>query len=87
LAQWVLGWDRGRVEQAMQSSTNNQHVKLPSSIPVYIAYMTTFVRDGIVWFGNDLYDRDQKVAQAVWGGAMPSGEAVRAVAALRELTD
>jgi murein L,D-transpeptidase YcbB/YkuD len=87
LAQWVLGWDRTRVERAMQNGSNNQHVKLPNSIPVYIAYMTTFVRDGHVWFGNDLYSRDQQLAQAVWGGAMPSGEAVRAVAALRELTD
>ena len=87
LAQWVLGWDRARVEQAMQGGSDNRHVKLPSSIPVYIAYMTTFVRDGDVWFANDLYDRDQRLAQAVWGGAMPSGEAVRAVAALRELTD
>ena len=87
LAQWVLGWDRARVEQAMQSGSNNRHVKLPSSIPVYIAYMTTFVRDGHVWFANDLYNRDQQLAQAVWGGAMPSGEAVRAVAALRQLID
>ena len=87
LAQWVLGWDRARVENAMQSGSNNQHVKLPSSIPVYIAYMTTFVRDGNVWFGNDLYKRDQQLAQSVWGGAMPSGEAVRAVVALRKLTD
>ena len=87
LAQWVLGWERARVEQAMHSSADNQHVKLPNSIPVYIAYMTTFVRDGHVWFGNDLYNRDQQLARAVWGGAMPSGEAVRAVAALRELTD
>ena len=86
LAQWVLGWDRARVERAMLSRTDNQHVKLPSSIPVYIAYMTTFVRDGHVWFGNDLYNRDQQLAQAMWGGAMPSGEAVRAVAALRQVT-
>jgi murein L,D-transpeptidase YcbB/YkuD len=87
LAQWVLGWDRTRVENAMQNGSNNRHVKLPNSIPVYIAYMTTFVRDGHVWFGNDLYNRDQKLAEAVWGGAMPSGAAVRAIAALRELTD
>ena len=87
LAQWVLGWDRARVDDAMQNGSDNRHVKLPSSISVYIAYMTTFVRDGHVWFGNDLYNRDQQLAQAVWGGAMPSGEAVRAVAALRELTD
>ena len=87
LAQWVLGWDRARVDRAMHSASNNQHVKLPASIPVYITYMTTFVRDGNVWFGNDLYNRDQRLAEAVWGGAMPSGQAVRAVAALRKLTD
>lgn len=86
LAQWVLGWDRARVEAAMHGS-NNRHVRLPNEIPVYITYMTTFVREGNLWFGNDLYSRDQKLAEAVWGGAMPSGEAVRAVAALRKLTD
>lgn len=87
LAQWVLGWDRARVEEAMQSGSNNRHVKLPQSIPVYITYMTTFVRDGHLWFANDLYNRDQQLAKAVWGGAMPSGAAVRAVADLRKLTD
>jgi murein L,D-transpeptidase YcbB/YkuD len=87
LAQWVLGWDRARVEQAMQRGSNNRHVKLPASIPVYITYMTAFVRDGHLWFANDLYNRDQQLAKAVWGGAVPSGEAVRAVAALRDLTD
>ena len=75
-----------RVEAAMHGS-NNRHVRLPNEIPVYITYMTTFVREGNLWFGNDLYSRDQKLAEAVWGGAMPSGEAVRAVAALRKLTD
>lgn len=87
LAQWVLGWSADRVRAAMQGSADNQSVKLPARIPVYIAYMTTFVRDGALWFGNDLYDRDTKLAQAVLGGAMPSGEAVRAIAALRRLTD
>ena len=87
LAQWVLGWDADRVRSAMHGSADNRTVKLPNRIPVYIAYMTTFVRDGTLWFGNDLYGRDTKLAQAVLGGAMPSGEAVRAVAALRRLTD
>jgi L,D-transpeptidase YcbB len=86
LAQWVLGWPADRVEAAMHG-TNNRHVPLPRKIPVYIAYFTTYVRDGRLWFGNDLYNRDDRLAVAVSRGAMPSAQAVRAVAALRELTD
>ena len=86
LAQWVLGWDADRVRDAMHG-TNNRHVNLPEKIPVYIAYMTAYVRDGNLWFGNDLYQRDDELARAVLGGAMPSGNAVRAVDALRKLTD
>ncbi|MEX2151992.1 MAG: L,D-transpeptidase family protein [Gemmatimonadaceae bacterium] len=87
LAQWVLGWDANRVEQAMQNGPDNRTVMLPKKIPVYIAYMTAYVRDGGLWFGNDLYNRDNQLADAVARGAMPSGEAVRAVEALRQLTD
>lgn len=86
LASWVLGWPMARVRDAMKGSPN-RHVNLPKKIPVYIAYFTTFVRDGQLWFGNDVYKRDEGLAQAVARGAMPSVEAVRAIAALRELTD
>jgi hypothetical protein len=44
------------------------------------------MRDGQLWFGNDLYKRDDQLAQAVLGGAMPSTRAVAAVEALRKLT-
>jgi murein L,D-transpeptidase YcbB/YkuD len=54
---------------------------------VYITYMTTYVRDGVLWYGNDLYSRDAELAQAVANGAIPSADAVRNVAALRKLTD
>lgn len=87
LAQWVLGWDDDRVEQAMQSGPNNRTVNLPKKIPVYIAYMTSYMRNGQLWFGNDLYGRDTELAQAVAGGALPSGAVVHAVAALRQLMD
>lgn len=87
LAQWVLGWDAGRVEDAMQRGSNSRQVNLPRKIPVYIAYFTAYMRDGNLWFGNDLYRRDDRLAQAVAGGAIPSGDAVRAIAALRQLTD
>lgn len=87
LAQWVLGWDASRTHEAMENGPNNRTVNLPTKLPVYITYMTSYMRNGQLWFGNDLYRRDDQLAQAVAGGAMPSGEAVRAVAALRKLTD
>ena len=86
LAMWVLGWDRARVESAMHGS-NNRTITLKNKIPVYISYMTAYVRDGNLWFGNDLYGRDDKLIQAVAGGASPSPQAVRAVEALRKFTD
>ncbi len=87
LAQWVLGWDAERVRKAMEVGPNSRHVPLPGKIPVYIAYMTTYARDGQLWFGNDLYGRDQELLEAVAAGAMPTVEAGRAVARLRQLTD
>jgi murein L,D-transpeptidase YcbB/YkuD len=86
LAQWVLGWDRARVDKMMHGS-NNQSITLKNKLPVYITYMTTYVRDGVLWYGNDLYSRDAELAQAVANGAIPSADAVRNVAALRKLTD
>jgi murein L,D-transpeptidase YcbB/YkuD len=87
LAQWVLGWSEDRVEQAMKKGPNNRHVTLPKKIPVYIAYMTAYMRDDQLWFGNDLYRRDDRLVESIAGGAMPSAESVRAIAALRQLTD
>ena len=86
LAQWVLGWDAGKVQSFMHGS-DNRTVTLKNKLPVYITYMTTYVRDGQLWYGNDLYSRDAELAQAVSNGAIPSATAVRNVAALRKLTD
>ena len=86
LAQWVLGWDAARVHQAMENGPDNRTVTLPKKLPVFIVYTTAYMRDGQLWFGNDLYKRDDQLAQAVMGGAMPSAQAVRAVDALRKLT-
>src|SRR6185312_14492985 len=63
LAQWVLGWSADRVETAMNDGPNNHTVNLPRKIPVYIVYFTTFVRNGQLNFGNDLYDRDSKLVE------------------------
>jgi murein L,D-transpeptidase YcbB/YkuD len=72
LAQWVLGWDAGRVDQAMQEGKDNQSVRLPKKIPVYIIYATTYVKDGKLFFGNDLYHRDDQLVKAVATGAVGS---------------
>ncbi|MEO6526737.1 MAG: L,D-transpeptidase family protein [Gemmatimonadaceae bacterium] len=85
LAQWVLGWDQGRVGQAMGEGQDNQQVKLPKKIPVYIAYGTTYMRDGQLYFGNDLYHRDDQLVKAIAEGALPSERAVQAIEALRKI--
>ena len=85
LAQWVLGWDAARVHDAMENGPDDRTVNLPRKLPVYITYTTAYMRDGQLWFGNDLYRRDDQLAQSVAAGAMPSGAAVRAVDALRKL--
>jgi murein L,D-transpeptidase YcbB/YkuD len=85
LAQWVLGWDASRVEQAMREGKDDQHVKLPKKIPVYIAYGTTYVHDGQLFFGNDLYHRDDTLVKATAEGALPSARAVQALEELKKI--
>jgi L,D-transpeptidase YcbB len=87
MAQWVLGWDAARVEQAMKGPREDQHVKLPEKIPVYIAYFTTYTRDDKLYFSSDLYNRDESLVQAVGGAAFPSPEAMRRLEELRKLAD
>ena len=84
LAQWVLGWDAEKVNGAMHGSDNNG-VKLSSKIPVYITYGTAYIRDGRLYFGNDLYDRDDKLVAQFLRGALPKPETVKAVQALRRI--
>jgi murein L,D-transpeptidase YcbB/YkuD len=85
LAQWVLGWDAARVDQAMHEGKDNQSVKLPHKIPVYITYATTFLRDGELHFGNDLYHRDDQLVKAIAAGAVPSSATVKAVEQLKAI--
>jgi murein L,D-transpeptidase YcbB/YkuD len=85
LAQWVLGWDAARVEQAMGEGKDNQQVRLPKKIPVYIAYGTAYVRDGQLYFGNDLYHRDDQLVKAIATGALVSPNAVKAMEGLRRI--
>src|SRR6267378_468396 len=85
LAQWVLGWPANRVEQEMQNPPDNKAVKVPHKIPVYITYFTTYMNNGELYFGNDLYNRDDKLVPVVMAGALPSKEVVEAVQALRRI--
>ncbi|MEO8577191.1 MAG: L,D-transpeptidase family protein [Gemmatimonadales bacterium] len=84
LAQWVLGWDAGKVDQELHGADNHS-IKLPKKIPVYIAYGTAYIRDGQLYFGNDLYDRDDKLVAQVVRGALPTAETVQAVQALKRI--
>jgi murein L,D-transpeptidase YcbB/YkuD len=84
LAQWVLGWDAAKVNQ-MEQGTDNNSVKLPRKLPVYITYGTAYMRDGQLYFGNDLYHRDDKLVNAAADGALPSAGAVQALEALRRI--
>jgi L,D-transpeptidase YcbB len=82
LAQWVLGWDAARVQQAMRNGPDNASVKVPRKIPVYITYGTAYLRDGVLHFGNDLYHRDDTLVKATAAGAAPSSRVVQALQAL-----
>ena len=87
LGQFVLGWDANRVRDAMENGPEARTVNLERKIPVYILYLTTYVRDGELYFGNDLYDRDEKLTLAVADAAVPTAETTRMIAELRELVD
>ena len=87
LAQWVLGWDDARVQEAMNAAEDNQTVKLPKKIPVYIIYATAYQRDGALYFGNDLYSRDDALVEAVAQSVAPTGDVLRRLDALRKLVD
>ena len=82
LAQWLLDWDEDRVRAAMSGST--RRVALDTKVPVYIVYFTTHVRDGMLYFGNDLYDRDEPLVDVIASAAMPE-ETAAAVEELRAL--
>ncbi len=65
LAQWVLGWDATRVEQAMNGGGDNKQVRVSPKIPVYIVYFTAYFRDGQLFFGDDIYNRDDTLEEKV----------------------
>jgi murein L,D-transpeptidase YcbB/YkuD len=85
LAQWVLGWDASKVDQAMREGPDNRSVKLPKKIPVYITYSTAYLRDGQLYFGNDLYHRDDNLVKTLAMGALVSPRGVAELEALKKI--
>ena len=88
LAEFVLGgqgWNLERIRAAMTTGPDDARVDLERKLPVYIVYFTTFLRDGVLYFGNDLYDRDQALVRAVGPAALPSADVLGEAEALRAL--
>jgi murein L,D-transpeptidase YcbB/YkuD len=89
LAKYALsgmpGWTADRIERAMNGET--RQVGLKRKIPVYIVYFTAYVRDGTLWFANDLYERDSKLVKLVERSAIPSAREVALLTELRKLAD
>ena len=85
LAQWALGWEAARVNSAMHQGKDNQSTKLSAKIPVFIVYATAYERDGQLYFGNDLYGRDDALVHALAASVTPTAAALRRLGALRQL--
>jgi L,D-transpeptidase YcbB len=82
-ARWVLGWDAGRVDDAMQRGKDNRTYNLDRKIPVYIVYFTAHIREGQLAFGPDLYGRDEALVAKMTGA---SGQTVQSIAAVNALS-
>jgi len=57
LGRWLM-------ERAPQTASNEpeQHVLLPTPVPIYVTYMTAQVKNGQLSFVDDIYGRDTEVA-------------------------
>lgn len=66
LADFVLdgqaGWDEGKIREAMGDSTvaRGRTVPLERPVPVYLLYLTAFMREGELHFRNDPYGKDRR---------------------------
>jgi murein L,D-transpeptidase YcbB/YkuD len=85
LAQFALGWSADSVKRLMEGSGDDRHVEVKPKIPVYIVYLTSYVRDGELYFGNDLYSRDQALVEAVRTAALPDAKLHEQIQRLREV--
>jgi murein L,D-transpeptidase YcbB/YkuD len=85
LAQFVLGWPLDKVHEEMHNGPDNHQVNLPKKIPVYIVYFTTYVKGNQLYFGNDLYGRDDKLVKSMATAAASDTASARAVQTLRQV--
>ena len=66
LADFVLdgqdGWTEGKIREAMEDSKakRGRAVSRAQPVPVYLLYLTAFVRDGELQFRNDPYGKDRR---------------------------
>jgi murein L,D-transpeptidase YcbB/YkuD len=82
LAEYVLkgqdDWEEQKVREAMTTASaapeegeDGRSVTLERPVPVYIVYLTAFVRDGVLNFRDDPYRKDRE-AIAKLGKPRPS---------------
>lgn len=67
LARFVLGvqgWDSTAVETAMDAGKRTR-VDLRQKLPVYVVYLTAFMRDSTLTFRDDVYGYDTKILAAL----------------------
>jgi murein L,D-transpeptidase YcbB/YkuD len=69
LAQFLLrndsSWNNEKINAAMNAG-KERTVKLSQRVPVFIVYFTAFVdRDGKINFRNDIYERDNRLAEMI----------------------
>jgi len=60
------GWNREKID-AVIASGKTTRVNLKKPIKIVIGYSTAFIRDGNVFFRNDIYNRDSKLLTALNG--------------------
>jgi murein L,D-transpeptidase YcbB/YkuD len=58
LGRWLMGRD----PQSVAANTPEEHVLLPTPVPIYVTYLTAQVDGGRLSFVDDIYGRDAQVA-------------------------
>jgi murein L,D-transpeptidase YcbB/YkuD len=53
-------WNEENIRDAMETPLSAGTVTLVRPVPVYIVYLTAFVRDGVLNFRRDVYGKDRK---------------------------
>jgi murein L,D-transpeptidase YcbB/YkuD len=84
LAQFVLDWPMDSVHREMHEGRDDHRVNLKRKIPVYIVYFTAYLKNGELYFGNDLYNRDETLVKTVASAAESDSASARAVQTLRQ---